>query len=156
MSKIPIVVKRSELTVEQFKHSNIVELVKKHIVKQNKVVNQNRIVAGVQFAYKCCCDETSTNHFAQDIIYYKMKEKSPETPVSREYCTVTMALDKILEGKGHEVELIDVSESLKVSTCDEFVRHPGISQFFNKTYISKMFPARIEGIEDFFSIFLFF
>lgn len=156
MSKIPIVVKRSELTWEQFKHSNVVELVKKHILKLNKEFTKKRITAGIQYAYKCCCDETSTNHFAQDIIYYKMKEKSSENPVTRENCSVTMALDKILEGKSHEISIVSCAPAFKIFTCDKFIAHPGICQFFNKFYIPKKFPDRIQGILNLFLILIFY
>lgn len=147
-SGIPIQIKKGELTMEQFKHSNIISLVSQVIQKQNKELNGDNIRAGVKFAFSECQKEFSTNHFVKNIIYYKMKEKTPEKPINRETCNVPSALDKILSGKSDEISNVSDSycvSNLKITKLDDFISHPGIYDFFNKTHVPDKFPDRIEG-----------
>lgn len=147
-SGIPITIKKGELTLEQFKHSNILSLVSKYLLKQKKELNPKNIKDGLHFAFIECQKEFSKNHFVKNIIYYKMKEKTLEKPINRETCNVPSALDKILSGKSDEIS--DVLDSYcdsnsKISKLDEFIEHPGIYKFFNETYVPNKFPDRIEG-----------
>lgn len=145
---IPIQIKKGELTYEQFKHSNIISLVSKFILKQNKELNPDNIRAGIQFAFIECQKEFSTNHFVKNIIYYKMNVKTPEKTINSKNCNVPSALDKILSGKSDEISNVSDSycdSNLKISKLDDFISHPGIFKFFNKTHIPNKFPDQIEG-----------
>lgn len=146
-SGIPIQIKNSKLTIEQFKNSNIIYLVSQYLLKIKKEITLDNIKAGVAYAFSECRKEFSSNHFAKNIIYYKIKDKTPEKQIIRENCNVTNALDKILAGKSDEISIVSDSNdlNLKISNFDEFISHPGISGFFNGTHVPNKFPDKVEG-----------
>lgn len=136
-SEIPKIINKKKVTKEQFRYSNIVSLVKEYLLKTNREVNIENVKEGVCFAYSECNKVSSAHHFVRDIIYYKIKDKTPKTSETiDENCN---AMDK-----SNKISIVSDS-NLKISNFDDFISHPGISEFFNRTHVPNKWPNRIEG-----------